>query len=526
MRSLLILGYFMCASLMAQAQFMSTYTTGTSDVIFNAVQVYEGNILVAGNEGNHILLVRYNTAGDVLDSQVFTVIDDSLLPYVCTMIVDSDGKIVLAGHRNTGAEFSSSAFICKYDYNTSTVLWAKEVQNPGSSFYKVIEKKAGSVYLVCGQSYNTPNAEEGIVYTVNRTTGSLTVLNNSNENASSDTYYSMVRVGNAYYMSARYNYNAGGSGRMRGALTKISQSGTELFSKAYFRDLTTATARLHSVDLSYAANALYMTAHGDETGVILNKDLLMVKTKTDGEVHWANAYDFTSYEKDGSWRSIEAKGQYVYAYGNQYNLGTGNMFLMKLDTAGSVVWANSYNALGNKSNSPDAMLLYGSNIFMTGYVNDDATPYSNGILVCVKSANGTLPDDCSTAEPISVIPKSEVAYSNALTPVTHTYTITSPPSSPESHSWTAITTCSNDLRIAEEASTLSIYPNPATNLLNISSVYSSYQISIITTEGKELLRTLSDNQTTQIDISTLPSGIYLLKIETPDASEIQMVVMM
>ncbi len=66
---------------------------------------------------------------------------------------------------------------------------------------------------------------------------------------------------------------------------------------------------------------------------------------------------------------------------------------------------------------------------------------------------------------------------------------------------------------------ISIYPNPATDFLNIVSNKSIDEISIYSAEGK-LIQTIKEN-TTQIDISTYPSGLYLVNLRSGNVSKTQ-----
>ena len=64
---------------------------------------------------------------------------------------------------------------------------------------------------------------------------------------------------------------------------------------------------------------------------------------------------------------------------------------------------------------------------------------------------------------------------------------------------------------------IKIYPNPAVNLLNIDfGSIEIREIMIINVSGYEILRRTDDQNLNQIDISPLPSGMYLLNVLTTD----------
>lgn len=68
-----------------------------------------------------------------------------------------------------------------------------------------------------------------------------------------------------------------------------------------------------------------------------------------------------------------------------------------------------------------------------------------------------------------------------------------------------------------EAQHFSIYPNPVTNQLYIESQEAFQRVEVFTINGKRILEAnYQENQ--PMDVSSLPSGMYILKIETENGS--------
>lgn len=62
-----------------------------------------------------------------------------------------------------------------------------------------------------------------------------------------------------------------------------------------------------------------------------------------------------------------------------------------------------------------------------------------------------------------------------------------------------------------------IYPNPAKGLVNIvipSTITGTVEVAIINIQGEVILRNLTDSKTAMIDINSLSSGIYMVKLKT------------
>lgn len=513
------------AFLSVQAQFISQVSAPGANITLSAIQLYETGYMAAGSENNQVLLARLDNFGTVLNSYKITVVDESVLPYVSSMFIDSDGKIVIAGYRVTPDVYEYTSFVIKYDYATGSVDWIKLFENPGSAFLKIIEKKAGGSYIVCGQSINSPNGEEGILYSINRNTGNFTLLNNYNYNNSAETYYSLVKAAGGYYTANRYNFDGGGSSRMRATLSKFSYTGGQLFTKAYIKNITTDAARLYASDICYANGSLYMPVHGDETGSLLNDDLFILRAKTDGNLNWAKMYNLTNYGDDGSFSSIKSKGANLYVLG-ALNDGagdyTGNIFIMKLDSAGAVNWANSYDIQGNsRAGRSDALLINGSNLVAVGYTHNGMTGFNEGAVLFIKNSTGTLNGGCSTTEPVSVTTKSTTSYSATLNAVTHTYTISDPDLITVSSDAENDIVCQNGARLEEAKAEFEIMPNPTNGAFHIKLNGDENRLEIYNYNGQLIQSAITSELNYYMDITASPSGIYYLKIANVNSDAIE-----
>jgi hypothetical protein len=80
--------------------------------------------------------------------------------------------------------------------------------------------------------------------------------------------------------------------------------------------------------------------------------------------------------------------------------------------------------------------------------------------------------------------------------------------------------CVNSIKEINVKTYISIFPNPAINNMTIESSQKSL-IEILNIQG-QLIKTLEANEDkTNIDVSTLPSGVYLIKVETEKGIEVR-----
>ena len=77
----------------------------------------------------------------------------------------------------------------------------------------------------------------------------------------------------------------------------------------------------------------------------------------------------------------------------------------------------------------------------------------------------------------------------------------------------------------QQGSSLTLYPNPATNSINISYSFEGNEqanVTILDVEGRELLRTkITANDVTQLPLGNLQPGLYLCKVQTDKESVTQ-----
>jgi hypothetical protein len=90
---------------------------------------------------------------------------------------------------------------------------------------------------------------------------------------------------------------------------------------------------------------------------IYNQDIFILKLDSSGNFVWAKQINESTYEDDGYSITVDAiSNVYITGYFNYtadfdpgpgtYNLNNGNIFVLKLDSAGNFVWAKGFGGMG------------------------------------------------------------------------------------------------------------------------------------------------------------------------------------
>jgi len=93
---------------------------------------------------------------------------------------------------------------------------------------------------------------------------------------------------------------------------------------------------------------------------------------------------------------------------------------------------------------------------------------------------------------------------------------------------TNVLDCSN-LSVAENTlSQFKVYPNPATNVINISlnkTLANDVNVSLTDLQGRQVLKTkIGTASTTSIDVSSISNGVYILSLESNNKTYSQKVI--
>jgi hypothetical protein len=71
-------------------------------------------------------------------------------------------------------------------------------------------------------------------------------------------------------------------------------------------------------------------------------DIFLIKTDTNGNIIWAKTYGGTGYEKAFSVQQTSDGGYIVAGSTSSFGVGGGDLFLIKTDANGNVIWAKTY----------------------------------------------------------------------------------------------------------------------------------------------------------------------------------------
>lgn len=474
------------------------------------------------------------------------------------LVALSDGNYLLIGY--SGSSVSGN---CTESTNGITDYWVIKVDNDGNilwqnkyggnerdNLFSAIETPDGG-YLLLGQSLSSPSGDKTAPLYGSYDIWAIKIDSNGNivwdktyggdstEFISSaiETSYGYVLVSDSY-SGISGNKTTSNLGASDIWLLGIDFAGNILWQQSYGGDSwdfvydTLKTTDDNIILVSSSSSNLSGDFLQNNYG---ERDYWILKLDLNGNLLWQQNYGGSGF--DEARRIIETSNQEFIIVGfsnspisgikNSLNYGADDIWILKTDSNGNLLWENSYG--GNDYDAASNIIKLTNGYFITGSslsgISGNKTEIGygdydfwglkideNGTIVWQKSIGGSLSDGCN-----SIVKNSDGTFllaGSSRSPVSGTKTVAS---YGDSDYWLVKldedvlnTTIFNN-------NTFAIYPNPVKNILNID--FENYRDKIVITFFNLLgqavfTNSYSHQKEIKIDCNKLQDGVYNIIIET------------
>jgi hypothetical protein len=335
--NVLVTGWFYSSSISFGASTLTNASPGSTDIFvvkFDSV----GNVLFARREGSTGSDAGYSIATDAGANIVVTGTFNS------SSIVFGTDTLTNAGNNNF--------FVVKYD-SGGNVMWAKNGGGNGADYVESIKADGGGNILVTGSFWGT-----------SITLGTDTLVN-ANPNVGDFFVVKYDTAGNVLWAKS-----AGGPANEVG------------------KSITTDASEDVIVTGAFASTSIvFGTDTFINTGVF---DLFVVKYDAGGNIIWAKGVGGTSSDGGNSITSDTSGNVFVtglfasssITFGTTTLTSSGgyDMYVVKYDAGGNVLWAKSSGGTGNDGGMSIAITGNGS-IFLTGDFYSSSITFGTDTLV-------------------------------------------------------------------------------------------------------------------------------------------------
>jgi uncharacterized delta-60 repeat protein len=315
----------------------------------------DGGYIVAGYTipaaGNSdVWLLKLDFAGSVMWQKTYGGTHDD---EAYSVQQTSDGGYMVAGYTASFGAGSADVWVLKLD-SLGSVTWQKTYGGTGSdAAYSVQQKPDGSYIVVgCTHSFGT-SAGSGNVWVLWLNGAGSVLWAKTYGGVHEDLAYSVDLTSDGGYMVAGYTTSFG-AGSADVWVLKLSQSGAVQWEKTYGSG-STKFGEIHdeiafsveqTSDGGYVVAGYIDTFELDGSG---GYDAWVLKLNSTGGVEWQKIYGVGGGDYVDEAYSVEqtSDGGYIVAgYTNSYGIGNELLWVLKLNSTGTVTWQEAIGGFG------------------------------------------------------------------------------------------------------------------------------------------------------------------------------------
>ncbi len=372
---------------MSAISFAKTYGGTSYDYAYSVQQTSDGGYIVAGYTGSFgaggwdIFLIKTYANGNVQWAKTYGGID---FDFAYSVQQTSDGGYIVAGDtRSFGAGYYD-IFLIKTDAN-GNVQWAKTYGGTNDDRASSVQQTSDGGYIVAGHTFSFGAGSYDIFLIKTDANGNV-IWAKTYGGTDYDWASSVQQTSDGGYIVA-------GGTRSFGAgdifLIKTDANGNVIWAKTY------GGTSAYSVQQTSDGGYIVAGATGFGAG---GSDIFLIKTDANGNVIWAKTYGGISDDYAHSVQQT-SDGGYIVA-GHTFSFGVINVdiFLIKTDANGNVIWAKTYGGTSWDDASSVQQTSDGGYI-VAGYIDSLGAGDDNFFLIKT-DANGNI-GSCSIVRSVS-----------------------------------------------------------------------------------------------------------------------------
>jgi TolB-like protein len=405
---------------LSATSFARTYGGTDYDWANSVQQTSDGGYIVAGGTRSFsaglydVFLIKTDANGNIIWTKTYGGTYDD---WANSVQQTSDGGYIVAGVTGSFGAGLYDVFLIKTDAN-GNIIWTKTYGGTSADVAHSVQQTSDGGYIVAGgtRSFGAGNFDFFLIKT--DANGNIiwakTYGGTLNERA-----YSVQQTSDGGYIVAGETWSFGADSNDI-FLVKTDANGNIIWAKTYG-----GTYWDYAFSVQQTSDGGYIVAGYTESFGGGNYDIFLVKTDANGNIIWAKTYGGTLNERAYSVQQT-SDGGYIVA-GVTYSFGAGgwDIFLIKTEANGDIIWAKTYGGTNLDYTHSVQQTSYGGYI-VAGYTYSFGAGWYD-IFLIKTDANGNI-GSCSIVR--SVSPRVNTVSPTVGTPSpsvsSPSFTVTSP----------------------------------------------------------------------------------------------------
>ncbi len=303
----------------------------------------------------------------------------------------SDGGYIVVGTTGSFGVGGYDPFLIKTDAN-GNIIWAKTYGGTDYDWARSVQQTSDGGYILAG--YTAPLGAPGDILLI-KTDANGNIIWAKTYGGSADEYASSVQqTSDGGYIVAGWTTSFGAVWTDI-FLIKTDANGNIIWAKTYG-----GTGFDYAYSVQQTSDGGYIVAGETNSFGAVWYDAFLIKTDANGDVEWAKTYGGIDEDLAFSVQQTSDGGYIVAGFTESFGVGGDDIFLIKTDANGNIIWAKTYGGTNNdwaysvQQTSDGGYILAGlTPSFGAGFsdaflVKTDA----NGNIIWAKTYGGTNDD--------------------------------------------------------------------------------------------------------------------------------------
>ncbi|MFI5218551.1 MAG: T9SS type A sorting domain-containing protein [Bacteroidia bacterium] len=273
----------------------------------------------------------------------------------------TDGGYIIVGVRNSSGPSNEDIYLIKTD-SIGDTLWTKTFGGGGDDFGNFVEQTSDGGYIVTGYTNYSGYSD---VYLIKTDANGNALWSKSIGGAGVSYNFgtSVQQTLDGGYIITGHT-NSFSAGPYDVYLIKTNANGDTSWTKTIGgTGSETGLSVMQTTDGGYI-----IIGYSDNFSGTLN-DIYLVKTDSDGNVLWAKTFGGTGNEYGLAVQQTNDGGYMIAGWTNSFGNGNENVYLIKTNASGDTLWSKAYNAGVNDSRGYSFRQTNDGGYIITGYTD-------------------------------------------------------------------------------------------------------------------------------------------------------------
>jgi hypothetical protein len=292
-----------------------------------------------------------------------------------------------------------------------------------------------------------------------------------------------------------------------------------------------ANSIIQTTDGGYIVTGYSNSTDGDVSGNHGGVDFWVVKLNNQGVIEWQKSLGGSNSDAAYNIQQTEDGGYVVAGLSSSNdgdvseNQGGEDFWVVKLDSSGGIEWQKSFGGSEMDRANSISQTVDGGYIVVGVSMSEDGDITENyggqdywaiklnafGVLQWQKSLGGSEIDRAN-----SINQTTDGGYIVAGQSNSNDGNVTG---NHGSNDFWIVKLEPDPLGIDDFNGEISVYPNPVSNFLNISTTEPILSISVFNVLGQKMMESLPNQTSVKLDMSSLPTNLYFVAVKTERGSE-------